>query len=1094
MTKRNQSRWKSFIEYWTSRRTANLGILLLLLSFVLPLLDFVTLAITTFPASIVLLLTSSAREHAAARQRRAEEDRDRNAREQIRTQLENDEIKRVEVETEQLNNLVAEFRADARIYDTGHQRYQLPVGRSFYGLIDERRRELNNPRWILIPLIANATPEDVRRMRSGWMKDFEDFPREIRNFCVTDHYIYFDGPLHKAITPAPYDRRISIEFPEGIKIARSVETFRSLFVEFAKPCPAEIAIWEEVAKFIGVNVGVLRVYPDRLAPWQPASHRLYAYPPENEPYDEDVLRAFPLSELCASLTEQIFAREYSRWKRSLVPPELRTAEHDRAERNDIAMIAECRARRDELGKERYKRVHQAGYDYVLTARDRFRSRVNAWYRDWAKAWVSALRADGEKPITNDDAYIAKANPERAAVTAPPLEPFQGVSEHLWWKHHVLHTAERVPGHLFLGCITAEPTDPPTEIFKYSPRRPLYLNKSILHHHLYDCGRTGGGKTSLIMLPMALQLIRGSRTRDGRWSDPDPVFIIDLAGDEVLFHETRRAAEERGQRFRFFTAEKNQATYRFNPFAGFNHARYTTPELAQMFLDALALNHGSTYGRGYFSKVAQDLFTETLARRLQIRTFSELAIAIEKTQAEVPRFKTFKKDGSQLLTTMHTLKYYPMLVTRDGEDYAEDVINFDRALQEREVVYFWLRAPVASISVREIGGLALLNLSAAAIDRKRDKPADRRQAYLFIDEFQQIMTEHFPTMLRQLRHQRIAAILANQSLDELLLPNGFDLRPTIRDNTRVKVFFDVEQPNTFRFYNALASGLTPAAAPFPSQNSFDTSHLYSEGTSASTTEGASRSRGTTFGDSYSANESHGGSDTQSDGRFESYSMGDSSTDGASDGQSRTWEPLFSEERHGEQYGQTRSRSTSSSRSSGSTSSRARSASWSSGSGWTSSQSTSDSESTSSSKTSGRSEKYPRFGNRYAGFAVRTTWHIPEAEMERITALTWPHWNEVPGANRTPPTDPQPESTSAKSDPKAGQEQQERMEEMFDSPPKKDGQSRSDDPIGSRRRDAPRGPKMSSGRRQDSAPPNASAGKSTAQGKRPAENPTAGDNLF
>jgi type IV secretory pathway TraG/TraD family ATPase VirD4 len=114
------------------------------------------------------------------------------------------------------------------------------------------------------------------------------------------------------------------------------------------------------------------------------------------------------------------------------------------------------------------------------------------------------------------------------------------------------------------------------------------------------------------------------------------------------------------------------------------------------------------------------------------------------------------------------------------------------LEHRQVVYFWLPAAIESVSVREIGKLALYTLLSAAIGRQQERQP-HRQAYLVIDEFQRIAGENFKIILEQARSFGIGAILANQTQSDLRTTD-LDLRPTINTNCRFRQYFSVSDPN------------------------------------------------------------------------------------------------------------------------------------------------------------------------------------------------------------------------------------------------------------------------------------------------------------
>jgi hypothetical protein len=286
-------------------------------------------------------------------------------------------------------------------------------------------------------------------------------------------------------------------------------------------------------------------------------------------------------------------------------------------------------------------------------------------------------------------------------------------------------------------------------------------------------------------PEVLRMIHSGETK----SPPVPVVIIDLKGDPALFHTARIEAERRGQKFLYFTLEQGKSTFLFNPFQGFDSAHRSLIQLCNLFLDALSLNHGDAYGRSYYSRQARMLLFDALEDEKQPRTFPDLFKVIKELSG-----RDKYRDAYELLSTIHALQQYPQLITSEEQTVNEqdkNVIHMPRVIDEAQVIYFWLPAAIESISVREVGKLALFCLLSAAIDRQREGKSPR-QTYLFIDEFQRIAGENLKIILEQARSFGISAILANQTLSDLKMAD-WDLRPTIRTNTRLQLYFSVTDP-------------------------------------------------------------------------------------------------------------------------------------------------------------------------------------------------------------------------------------------------------------------------------------------------------------
>lgn len=118
-----------------------------------------------------------------------------------------------------------------------------------------------------------------------------------------------------------------------------------------------------------------------------------------------------------------------------------------------------------------------------------------------------------------------------------------------------------------------------------------------------------------------------------------------------------------------------------------------------------------------------------------------------------------------------------------------------------MVYFWLPTVKESVAANQVAKFVLFCLRAAACDREC-ACEELRQAYLVIDEFQKVAGDNFQGILQQARSAGIAAILANQSLADLKRTT-WDLTPTIRTNTRTKLFFSVTDPEEIQAFRELA---------------------------------------------------------------------------------------------------------------------------------------------------------------------------------------------------------------------------------------------------------------------------------------------------
>ncbi len=309
--------------------------------------------------------------------------------------------------------------------------------------------------------------------------------------------------------------------------------------------------------------------------------------------------------------------------------------------------------------------------------------------------------------------------------------------------------------------------------------PVLLHRPILEEHAYIVGDSGSGKTALGLTSLLTQLIRLGDAA---------VVVIDLKGDNALFQTIRHEARESRRTFRYFTNELHRSTHVFNPLQQANSARLSLNQVCETILEALNLNHGEGYGRSYYSRVARRWLAGVLRQSPEIGSFEELYLKTTNPANFIDEKE--RQDAFELIAVIESLASFQQLnltPERGEQAYqaAEAAISMPRVLAAKEVVYFWLPAAVETASVREIAKLVLYSLVQAAYGQVQT--GGKRQAYVAIDEFQRIASENFKLILQQARSMGIGAILANQTVNDLVTPDT-DLRATIQSNTRLKLCF------------------------------------------------------------------------------------------------------------------------------------------------------------------------------------------------------------------------------------------------------------------------------------------------------------------
>lgn len=334
-------------------------------------------------------------------------------------------------------------------------------------------------------------------------------------------------------------------------------------------------------------------------------------------------------------------------------------------------------------------------------------------------------------------------------------------------------------HLFFGC---------NPVVDY----PILMDRRILHEHAHITGDTGSGKTALGIAPLAAQLIGLPHTS---------VVIIDLKGDAALFEAARirvddvnGAVKRKKQmlRFKWYTNHQGRHTFAFNPFLQGHFRELTIQQKASILLQSLGLDYGEGFGPSYFSAIHRDTLVKVLREDQRISSFRDLsryfAVDLRPRRKELNIEKRQHEEGTHLYTVVDLLAAnHALNITAESAPNPEVIryqIDMSAVVRRPHVVYFYLSAPLEESSARETAKLALHSLLTAAVHRGKSN----HQVYVFVDEFQQVVSTNIEIVLRQARSHGISVILANQTLSDLKKNENINLIPTVQANTRLRQVF------------------------------------------------------------------------------------------------------------------------------------------------------------------------------------------------------------------------------------------------------------------------------------------------------------------
>jgi len=304
------------------------------------------------------------------------------------------------------------------------------------------------------------------------------------------------------------------------------------------------------------------------------------------------------------------------------------------------------------------------------------------------------------------------------------------------------------------------------------KQDIVVEESILNRHLHILGPTGGGKTSLAILPLSRQAIEKGRG----------CCFIDFKGDEVFKKYVQSQAKEKGKKFYYFSIDPNELSIGYNPLSsGDIHSK------VDRIMTALELIYQGP--AGFYSNVQTMVFTALLREMSQ----DKKKINFLSVKDELDRHDILERVDA-------TVQEIKGLVAVISWVAGIDVINRDeldlgKVIKDGDVVFFALKSQVNTRLAEAIGRMLIIDLKAQAVSRKETDPP----FFIFIDEFQNLACNHFVDVISKVRSANFCLVLSNQSRGNLSnVSKAFE--NAIFTNTATKVIFMQEDPLDARFWS------------------------------------------------------------------------------------------------------------------------------------------------------------------------------------------------------------------------------------------------------------------------------------------------------
>ncbi len=354
-------------------------------------------------------------------------------------------------------------------------------------------------------------------------------------------------------------------------------------------------------------------------------------------------------------------------------------------------------------------------------------------------------------------------------------------------------------------------------FRGQPKR-FGIQKDDRRRHMYIIGKSGTGKSKLLEILAVDDIERGHG-----------IGIVDPHG-ELVFDVLKRIPANRINDVVYVNPADKDFPVGFNPLE-------TTPEFREEttsgFIVALERLFGYSWGPRLeyvlrYTVLAltytEDATMLSIIRMLTDKDYRKRVLE----NVEDPVVKTFwLKEWTTYNDRFQAEAVAPILnkvgqftaspIIRNIVGQAKGTIDFAEAINNQKILLVDLSTgKIGEDNAELLGSFIITKLQLAAMARSKMRPEDRKDFYLYVDEFQNFATTAFATILSEARKYKLNLTLANQYIAQM--------EETVRD----AVFGNVGTLISFRVGATDAAYLEREFSPVFEKNdliNLDNQHLY-----------------------------------------------------------------------------------------------------------------------------------------------------------------------------------------------------------------------------------------------------------------------------
>lgn len=313
------------------------------------------------------------------------------------------------------------------------------------------------------------------------------------------------------------------------------------------------------------------------------------------------------------------------------------------------------------------------------------------------------------------------------------------------------------------------------------------------YHMYVIGKTGTGKSTLLE-NMAIDDIRAGRG----------VAVVDPHGD-LIYHILEYIPEERIKDVVIFSPADKMYPVAFNPLENVD------PDLKNIVASGVVGIFKKIFGESWGPRL-EYILRNTILALLDVPNSTMLGVTrllVDKafrdkvvTQITDPVIKDFFVNEFEQYDPKFRTEAIAPIQNKVGQFLSSSTIrniigqprssiNVDQIMNNGKIF-------LVNLSVGEIGedasallgSLMITKIQLTAMRRASVKEEERRDFYLYVDEFQNFATESFATILSEARKYKLNLIMAHQYVAQMLEP----VRDAVVGNVGTIISFRIGAPD------------------------------------------------------------------------------------------------------------------------------------------------------------------------------------------------------------------------------------------------------------------------------------------------------------